>query len=244
LIYQDYDSFADIYNRHWGSYGTRVLAPLDLLGLRDLEAGTRVLDLCCGTGQLAAELGNRGLEVVGIDSSPAMVRHAKRNAPAGEFVVADARDFSLAGPVAMVVSTFDSLNHVMTIDELETVFHHVAAALAPGGRFVFDLNVETGYLARWHGTFKIEGNDELVVGESSYDEAERVGTMKLTWFTRIGDLWERGDVTLTQRCYDTDSVVASLAASGFVDIAAVEAAELASGWDVGRVFFSCVLSDS
>jgi hypothetical protein len=39
-------------------------------------------------------------------------------------------------------------------------------------------------------------------------------------------------------------VVASLAASGFVDIAAVEAAELASGWDVGRVFFSCVLSDS
>ena len=58
--YADYDPFADAYNRHWGGFATRMLPVLDRLILSDLEEGSLVLDLCCGTGQLASALTERG----------------------------------------------------------------------------------------------------------------------------------------------------------------------------------------
>ena len=169
MRYTEYDQFAEIYNRHWGAFGERVVGPLERLGLDELPPGSRVLDLCCGTGQLAAAILNRGFVVVGVDGSEEMISHARQNAPGIELIIADAREFELAAPVDMAVSTFDSLNHVMSLDGLRRVFARVRAALKAGGRFVFDLNMEDGFLERWNGAFVIDNEDEFIVAESSYD---------------------------------------------------------------------------
>ena len=47
--YSDYDRFAWVYDRHWGS-GERRLPALERLMLRHLGSDARILDLCCGTG--------------------------------------------------------------------------------------------------------------------------------------------------------------------------------------------------
>lgn len=240
MRYDDYDLFADIYNRHWGQFGIQVTSPLNRLGLSDLEPGDRILDLCCGTGQLAAVLTGQGLSVVGVDGSTAMIEHARRNAPAAEFLVEDAREFTLDPPVAMAVSTFDSLNHVMTIEDLSRVFGHVFDVLEPGGRFIFDLNIAAGFSARWQGAFTIDDPGEFIVAVSSYDEDERIGQMKFTWFTQSGDYWQRSAVTLTQRCYAVDEVIGALGAAGFEGIDVTDAADLVEGWQSGRVFFVAV----
>ena len=52
----DYDRFAPVYNLHWGSYAELVLPILEHLVLRHLPEEAAVMDLCCGTGQLAARL--------------------------------------------------------------------------------------------------------------------------------------------------------------------------------------------
>lgn len=49
----------------------------------DLDPGARVLDVGCGPGRHANELGRRGFEVVGVDISEAFVRAARRDAPVG-----------------------------------------------------------------------------------------------------------------------------------------------------------------
>ena len=74
-----------------------------------------------------------------------MIEIARKNAPDVEFVVQDARNIALPGRFSAVFSTFDSLNHVMSLDELEQVFRGVFAVLASGGYFVFDLNMEEGF---------------------------------------------------------------------------------------------------
>jgi ubiquinone/menaquinone biosynthesis C-methylase UbiE len=52
--YTAYDRFAWVYDRYWaGDFATRVLPVLERLLLASLPAGARILDLCCGTGQLA-----------------------------------------------------------------------------------------------------------------------------------------------------------------------------------------------
>ena len=66
--YADYDPFAEVYNRYWGGFATRVLPVLDRLLLDGLPPGSLLLDLCCGTGQLAEALTERGYRVVGFVS--------------------------------------------------------------------------------------------------------------------------------------------------------------------------------
>jgi SAM-dependent methyltransferase len=239
--YVAYDGFADVYNRHWGGFAARVIDPLCRLGLDQLVPGDRVLDVCCGTGQLAAALTERGFEVVGVDGSEAMIALARSNAPDATFVVADARAFSVAAPAKMAVSTFDSLNHVVTLDGLNQVFARVAAALDPGGRFVFDLNMADGFRARWHGAFVIDEPGEFIVAESSYDEDDASGTVKLTMFAGQDDLWRRTELVLTQRCYAEGDVVGALKMSGFAKVQVIDAGDLIPGWQQGRSFFSAVV---
>jgi len=241
--YTDYDLFADVYSRHWGGFATRVVPVLDRLVLEQLEPGSTILDLCCGTGQLAAMLTSRGFEVIGIDGSASMIDHARSNAPDARFVVSDARDFELEEPVDVVLSTFDSLNHLMTRADLERTFRRVAAALKPGGVFVFDLNMEEGFRARWRGSFGISGDEEVVVGRLSYDPARAMGTYEVTIMTLDGTTWRRSDVSLSQRSYPEGDIRAALSEAGFIDIAMFESGDLGRT-EVGRSFFYCRTSSA
>ncbi len=45
----------------------------------EVKAGDRVLDVCCGTGDQALYYAARGIEAVGIDNEPAMIRVAQKN---------------------------------------------------------------------------------------------------------------------------------------------------------------------
>lgn len=93
-----YDPFAWVYNRYWGTQSAdRLLPALDELLLQDLPSGAHVLDLCCGTGQRADTLTQRGFRVTGVDNSEEMLRFARQNAPAAAFIRADARSFETKG---------------------------------------------------------------------------------------------------------------------------------------------------
>lgn len=238
--YADYDSFARLYNQYWGAdFSERALPIWGRLLLNHLPAGARVLDLCCGTGQLAAALTARGYRVTGLDGSEAMLRYARENAPGAEFVLGDARDFSLPLVYDGAVSAYDSLNHITQLNELIAAFRCVRAALRPGGRFVFDLNMEEGYTARWRGSFGLVGDDHALVARSRYRADERIGEMDLTMFFLEGGGWRRSDLTLTQRCYPEDDVRAALASAGFVEVQALDAQkDLELPGAVGRTFFA------
>lgn len=99
------------------------------------QAGERVLDLGCGTGQLSAQIAAAGAEVVGMDLSPAMIEAAREQFPDLSFIVGDARDFSFAEPFDAVFSNA-ALHWVKPPEAALTC---MAACLGPGGRFVVEL---------------------------------------------------------------------------------------------------------
>lgn len=214
--YSDYDAFAWMYDKHWGSFATQVVPVLEELVLNDLPPGARILDLCCGTGQLAHALSAQGFRMTGIDGSESMIAIARENAPDAAFRVDDARDFRIDGEFHAALSTFDSLNHVMSRDELTSVFRNVYGALKGGGVFAFDLNMEEGYRTRWRGSHGYVEDDHACIARSSHLPEEGIGKTEITMFFRREDRWERSDVTLLQRCYDEDEVLKALRAAGFV----------------------------
>ncbi len=234
----DYDPFAWFYDRHWGSFSRQVLPVLERLVLGELPAGARILDLCCGTGHLAALLTERGFRVVGVDVSPGMLAFARVHAPQADFVLADARDFALPGAVDAAVSLYDSLNHILALDELARVFVNVRRALVPGGRFVFDLNMDEGYRGRWRGSSGLVEDDHALIARPAYDAQQRLARMDLTLFRLVDGIWRREDVTLLQRAYTESEVREALLGAGFADVVALDAErDLRMPWGQGRTFF-------
>ena len=214
-IYSDYDPFARVYNKHWGDdFTTRVFPILEQLVLRQLPAGASILDLCCGTGQMARTLTALGYRVTGLDGSAEMLRYARENAPDAEFIHADARSFEMPQTFDAVISLFDSLNHVMTMEELTAVFRNVHAVLRDNGQFFFDLNMEAGYGLTWNDSFSIVEDDQLCVVRTSYSPGEKTARFDAT-IMHLEDGWQRTDFALLQKCYPASDVIAALGTAGF-----------------------------
>jgi SAM-dependent methyltransferase len=56
---------------------------------------SKILDIGCGTGHHVSSLGSKGLDVLGIDISPSMIKKAKTNFPDYKFSVGDALNNNL-----------------------------------------------------------------------------------------------------------------------------------------------------
>lgn len=237
--YSDYDSFAWFYNRHWGKdFHRQTLGILDRLLFPRLAAGARVLDLCCGTGQVTAEIAARGYRVAGLDGSEQMLCHARENVPGADFVLADAREFSFAEPFDAAISVFDSLNHIASLEDLGRVFENVARALSPGGWFLFDLNRENAYRYFWNGPWAIVEEESACISRGSFDEESGVARCDLTLFRREGE-WRRTDTVLFQKCHPVPGVTGALERAGFERVDLYDSADLGMTGDIAcaRTFF-------
>ena len=147
--YTDYNNWAWLYNKTVGpDYSQPQLSLLQRVLLPHVPQKGRILDLCCGTGQLIQPLIDAGYNVIGIDGSEEMLTYARQNAPQADFLLEDARTFDLDESVDGVFSTSASLNHLMSLPELTQVFERVYQALKPDSIFVFDLN-HPQQLERW-----------------------------------------------------------------------------------------------
>jgi SAM-dependent methyltransferase len=211
-----YDGFAAYYDLYWAEgYLRDFERGFEEIVLPLVPPGARVLDLCCGTGRLAAWLSERGFEVTGVDASAQMLDVARRNAPNADWVQANAQSFSLAAPVQLVVSTFDSMNHLATLDELESVFRSVYRALASGGLFCFDFNTAEGFELGGDETHAAVDDDHVCISQSVFEEAEGQGVSRLTVFEREGDCWTRTDAEVREYHHEQSDIEARLAAAGF-----------------------------
>jgi SAM-dependent methyltransferase len=231
-----YDRFAWFYDRYWGEHSLAFLPALDELILAGLERGSPVLDVACGTGQLAGALDERGFRVTGVDASGEMLALACRNAPACRFLQADVRSLGFAAAFQAAVCVYDSLNHLGSLEELGAAFRGVGAALLPGGAFAFDLNMDQGFAQRWPGSFGVEGVDHAGVFRGSYDRTSRMARLEATLFRQERGSWRRDDLSFTEWCFTEDEVVRTLAEAGFRHVHAHDARDLGID-DAGRSVF-------
>lgn len=237
-IYSEYDRFAWFYNRYWGGEFSRpALSLYNSLLYPHLPAGARILDLCCGTGQIAQGISERGYWVTGIDGSEAMLKFARENAPGVEFHQADARAFKLPGKYHAVISAFDSLNHIMLLEELKMVFRNVRDVLEEDGIFLFDLNLEDENELAPSGIDMVE-DDHVCVVRASYDPKEKLKRYDATMFFLEEGQWRRSDLTLYQRYYENGEILAALAECGFSRVRAYDARrEFGFTISDGRMFY-------
>ena len=149
----------------------------NLIEQLDPKPGETILDLGCGTGKMAAEIAARGAHVIGLDSDPTMIEHAKAAHPALEFICASGESFRLKQPVDGIIS--NAALHWMT--RPQRVINAMARALKPGGRLALEMG--------GHGNV-------VTVVEAIYAVLAEAGVPEAKWprpwyFPRIGEYCTR-----------------------------------------------------
>lgn len=238
---KDYDAFAWFFNRHWVTdIAPDVLKALNKILIPKLEPSSRVLDLCCGTGQIAAALALKGFDVTGLDNSPEMLQHAKENAPRARFIKADARDFKFKEKFDAVVSTFDSVNHFLSLDDVEKVFRSVRVSLSTNGIFVFDVNTSRAFTENLNDDTAIVEDDNVCAIRADYDYKTKIGRYDITMFRLIKGKWKRSDAVIEEKCFALKDLKQRLKRAGFSSVKTYYAdKDLKLEDHEGRVFFLC-----
>jgi SAM-dependent methyltransferase len=238
-----YDDIAGMYHELWAnSYLPAALPALERLFLSRLDPPARVLDVCCGSGHVTTALVKRKYRVTGVDSSAALIDIARKQMPEADLRVQDVRNLDLTGPFDGALSTFDSMNHILSLEDLHAVFSGVHTALAPGGLFVFDMNLEEAYSLDLHQWLVNISHNAVGLSRASYDPVTHTAHTELFWFTQAGsqDCWRRRQSIVEERCYEKQDIVHALQFAGFRGIEVHSAIDLSVDGDFGhgRYFFA------
>jgi trans-aconitate methyltransferase len=149
-----YDAVADEYTRRIANELEHKPFDRDLLDrfARELAGRGPVCDLGCGPGHVTRYLHERGVDVFGLDLSPAMVAEAQRLNPAipfqqGDMHALDAPDAAWAGIAALY-----SLIHIPRAEQVG-VLRELRRVLMPGGPLLlsFHIGSEVRHLDDWWG---------------------------------------------------------------------------------------------
>jgi ubiquinone/menaquinone biosynthesis C-methylase UbiE len=242
MIYHDYAPFYD---------GSGQLRFAVLMGqyVRELlnrhpVAGRRALDVACGTGTLALLLADQGWDVIGLDSSAAMLDQADAKAENMAihghvvFVQGDMRALPIndqrpttndhqsqidrpssfvlrPSSFDLVTCVYDSLNYLLAERELAACFEGVARVLAPGGLLVADMNTRSFLEYDWGNCEVIEQAGLVQVSQSYFDPAAECSTMVLSCFAGDDQRgYTRFDETHIERAYDPELVSRLLRSAG------------------------------
>lgn len=148
-----FDQWADIYDSVY-SY-LREDIPFYVEEAR--HAGSPVLELGCGTGRVSIPIAQAGIDIVGLDSSTAMldVARGKLHRLQGRggsvtLVKADMRDFSpendadshlLDKKFNLTIIPFRGFLSLLTVEDQMRTLRTVSEHLAPGGKLIFNIFV-------------------------------------------------------------------------------------------------------
>ena len=213
-----YGRFAEIYDKLTFDVDYAEAAErIEQIFAQESRKPSLVLDLACGTGTLTAELTKRGYEMIGIDSSEAMLCIAREKCPSALLLEQDMRGFELYGTVDAIVCMLDSVNYLTEDGDLDALFHLCNNYLNPNGLLLFDINTEYKFrhvLA--NQTYSYETDGIFYIWENNYEESAALCDFYLTFFCENRDgLYERFDEVHTERAYPTAEIEQTLARHGF-----------------------------
>jgi hypothetical protein len=119
--------------------------------------------------------------------------------------------------VQACVALEGALNHLLSAGDLARCFGCVAAALPPGGMFVFDL-YEPHHFRGWHNITLIDEADAVVARRGVWDETRSTGMLRISGIFRLDGTPMPVDQTVTSRAYPAALVAELLAAAGFEEV--------------------------
>jgi SAM-dependent methyltransferase len=147
----------------------------EILGMLNLTPGARILDAPCGHGRIARRLAAAGMDVTGIDLTPAYLDQARADPqlPPGTvtYLEGDVRALPVDGPFDAVVCWLNSFGYYDDADchRVLEEFHRV---LRPGGKVAIDTMHHDGGVRHFipaPDAVVVQNDDDTMVEVSTFD---------------------------------------------------------------------------
>lgn len=232
--YESYVNFARVYDELMDNvpYDEWARFYISRLKKNGVDSGL-VCELGCGTGNMTMRLSEAGYDMIGIDNSEEMLLIAREKLPGNEdvqdaskilYLLQDMQEFELYGTVRACVSVCDSVNYILTEEELIEVFRLVNNYLDPKGVFIFDFNTTYKYEQVIGDAVIAENREDCsFIWENFYDEEEQINEYDLTIFVRQeDDRYEKYTETHFQRGYTLAGMKEMLEKAGLEFVSAID----------------------
>ncbi|MDO9026348.1 MAG: class I SAM-dependent methyltransferase [bacterium] len=189
-----------------------------------LKTGGPVLELCCGTGRLTIPLAHAGVDITGLDMTPAMLNRAKIKRDAKgldiNLIKGDMRRFKLGRRFKLIFVPFNSIQNTYALKDIENIFARVKEHLASDGVFILDIfNPSIKILASSGAPSKTierfilpDGRKVIIKEKHIYDVAAQIN--RVTWYYSINGKRTPGQ-QLDMRCFFPQEMDALLKYNGF-----------------------------
>ena len=174
-----YGSFADFYEAEFARCGGEFRL---------------LLDFCCGTGTLTAEMARRGYEMIGTDASVDMLMQAQEKCASLPcpplFLNQRAEEMDLYGTVDAALCSLDGMNYLPP-QALPELFRRLHLFVRPGGLVIYDVKEPKWFRSLDGQIFLDEKEDVFCLWRADYREEERCISYGMDLFERRGRLWKR-----------------------------------------------------
>ena len=147
----------------------------EILGLLDLPAGARILDAPCGHGRIARRLAAAGMEVTGVDLTPAYLEQARADPllrpDTVTYLEGDVRSLPVDGPFDAVVCWLNSFGYYDDAD-CHRVLHEFHRVLREGGKVAIDTMHHDGGVRHFTpapDAVVVQRGDDTMVEVSTFD---------------------------------------------------------------------------
>ncbi|SJZ96607.1 Cyclopropane fatty-acyl-phospholipid synthase [Cetobacterium ceti] len=168
-----YNNFAKIYDKfmkycdydQWSSYIKDKIEEYH-------PQGKTLLDLGCGTGETLIRL-KENFQCSGLDLSKEMleIAHKKLKNKGVNLFMGDMREFNTGEKYDIIISLFDTVNHLTSIEDLEDLFSAVKGSLNENGIYIFDV-VDRKFMEAMFpgGIYYDERKDMTIIWEHSRED--------------------------------------------------------------------------
>lgn len=210
----------------WGAFSIHAASHImNFYQSRDIyQSNKNVLDICCGTGQLALEFLKKDYRVTGIDLSPSMISYARENTREYEnkgavnFVESDASCFHLKREYGLAISLYDSINHLQNEEALKGCFNSTYQSVVKNGYFIFDLNTIVG-LKKWNSMHIEDTENILLIIKGIFDVDRDEAVTRISGFVKEEDnRYSRFEEIVYNYVYSIDKVKKTLLEIGWSQV--------------------------
>ncbi len=179
-----------------------------------------ILELACGTGNMAIRLSERGYSCTGLDISESMLTLAGEKASAKglsiPFILQDMGKLEYNKKTDAVLCLCDGINYMTNKSDVGELFGKVSGIINPDGIFIFDISSEFKISTVLGNNVFAENKPEVsYIWENFYDGRKKLIEMFLTFFGKEGELYSKHEEVHTQRAYGADELEEMLRYAGF-----------------------------
>lgn len=168
-----YKNFSKVYDKFMEHCNYDEWAELIENLVRESEvSGAKLLDLGCGTGETLLRLKDK-FQCSGLDLSEDMLKIANKKLKKYQIplYLGDMCDFNTYEKYDIIVSLFDTVNHLTSLEDLDLLFNCISKNLTENGVYIFDV-IDRAFMEKMFpgGVYYDDRKDMTIIWEHFQEE--------------------------------------------------------------------------